>query len=224
MHTFPGQYDRIYKPLLNFESFEGPSLQMGDVNRTHVETLKWVKLSDEGMKWVVCLDEIGPADIGIMPDENDYWHDKPRKYALWANLMAGGAGCEWYFGYKYPNNDLNCEDFRSRENMWELTRYAVEFFRTHLPFHELTPNDRLVSSGWCLAKQGEIYCVYLPQGSNSKIQLAEGTYSVRWFNPRKGGALAAGSVQEITGHGEALVGEPPDEPEKDWIILIKIKK
>ena len=70
-----------------------------------------------------------------MPDANDYWHDRPRKLALWGNLMAGGAGCEWYFGYKYPNNDRNCEDFRSREHMWDMTRYAVEFFKKYLPFY-----------------------------------------------------------------------------------------
>jgi hypothetical protein len=224
VHTFPGQYDKVYKPLLNFEDFEGPSLQMGDVNRTHLETLKWINLSDSSRKWVVCLDEIGPADTGVMPDANDYWHDKPRKYALWANLMAGGAGCEWYFGYKYPNNDLNCEDFRSRERMWDLTRYAVEFFTSYLPFAEMTPNDRLVTNGWCLAKEGEIYCVYLPQGSGSKIQLSEGRYSVEWFNPRDGGKLTRGSVEEVIGPGQVPTGEPPAEPDKDWVALVRIKK
>ena len=224
VHTFPGQYDKVYKPLLNFEDFEGPSLQMGDVNRTHLETFKWVKSSDSSRKWVVCLDEIGPADTGVMPDANDYRHDKPRKYALWANLMAGGAGCEWYFGYKYPNNDLNCEDFRSRENMWDLTRYAVEFFNNYLPFSEMMPDDRLVTNGWCLAKEGEVYCVYLPQGGDSKIHLSDGRYSVEWFNPRKGGKLTMGALKEVVGPGEIFIGEPPVEPDKDWAALIKIKK
>jgi hypothetical protein len=224
VHTFPGQYEMVYKPLLNFEDFEGPSLQMGDVNRAHLETLKWVKASNSGRKWVVCVDEIGPADTGVMPDANDYQHDRPRKYALWGNLMAGGAGCEWYFGYKYPNNDRTCEDFRSRERMWDLTRYAVEFFRKYLPFAEMTPNDRLVSNGWCLAKEGEVYCVYLPQGGGSNIQLSEGRYSVEWFNPRNGGNLTSGSIKEVSGPGEVSIGQPPEEPNNDWVVLVRIKK
>jgi hypothetical protein len=224
VHTFPGQYDVVYRPLLNFEDFEGPSLQIGDMNRAHLETLKWVKASDKGRKWFVCVDEIGPADTGVMPDANDEGHDRPRKYVLWGNLMAGGAGCEWYFGYKYPNNDRTCEDFRSRERMWDLTRYAVEFFKKYLPFSEMTPNDKLVSNGWCLAKEGEIYCVYLPQGGEANLQLGEGKYAVEWFNPRLGGSLRSGLINEVSGPGEASIGRPPEEPEKDWVALVRIKK
>jgi hypothetical protein len=224
VHTFPGQYEKVYKPLLNFEDFEGPSLQMGDVNRAHLETLKWVKLSDGSRKWVVCVDEIGPADTGVMPDADDYWHDKPRKYALWANLMAGGAGCEWYFGYKYPNNDRTCEDLRSRERMWDLTRYAIEFFRNYLPFTEMTPNDHLVTNGWCLAKQGEVYCIYLPKGGSANLQLSKGKYTISWFNPRDGGILKSGSIKEVAGPGEVSIGQPPEEPDKDWVALVRIKK
>jgi hypothetical protein len=216
----------VYKPLLKFEDFEGASLQMGDVNRAHVETLKWVKLSDSGRKWFVCVDEIGPADTGVMPDAVDLWHDKPRKYALWGNLMAGGAGCEWYFGYKFPNNDRTCEDFASRELMWDLTRYAVEFFRTYLPFTEMTPNDRLVSgdTGWCLAKEGQVYCLYLPQGGNANLLLSEGKYSVEWFNPRAGGKLINGSIKEVRGPGEVSIGNPPKKTDEDWVALIRVKK
>ena len=56
-----------------------------------------------------------------------------RKYALWGNLMAGGSGVEWYFGYELPHSDLNCEDWRSREKVWEFSRFALNFFQDHLP-------------------------------------------------------------------------------------------
>ena len=32
-----------------------------------------------------------------------------RKQTLWGNLMAGGAGVEYYFGYQLPENDLICD-------------------------------------------------------------------------------------------------------------------
>jgi len=223
VHTFPGQYDRVYKPLLNFEDFEGPSLQMGDVNRAHLETLKWVKMSDAGRKWVVCVDEIGSADIGVMPDANDYWHDRPRKYALWGNLMAGGAGCEWYFGYKYPNNDRNCEDFRSREHLWDMTRYALEFFHGNLPFSDMIPNDGLVSRGWCLARENVVFAIYLPDGGTTDLELPDGPFTVRWFNPRSG-ELKNIQPKELVGPGKVSVGQPPEDTDKDWIVVVRRAK
>ena len=33
--------------------------------------------------------------------------------------------------------DINCEDWRTRENMWNQTRYALEFFHDYLPFAEM---------------------------------------------------------------------------------------
>lgn len=38
-----------------------------------------------------------------------------RKSVLWGVTMGGGAGIEYYFGYKLPENDLVAEDWRSRD-------------------------------------------------------------------------------------------------------------
>jgi hypothetical protein len=118
VHTYPNQYDKVYKPLLGNKDFDGPSLQLGDMKKTHAETLNWVKQSAASTKsWFVSLDEIGPANTGVKADVNDPAHDDVRAHALWGNLMAGGAGVEWYFGYQQPHTDLNCEDWRSRDKM-----------------------------------------------------------------------------------------------------------
>ncbi len=219
VHTYPGQYDSVYTPLLGFPHFEGPSLQ---TNSTHAETVKWVQRSAQnGRRWFVCLDEIGPADTGVVPDSYDFGHDGVRKNHLWGNLMGGGAGCEWYFGYAYPHNDLNCEDWRSRDNMWNLTRIALEFFQRYLPFHEMSPSDGLVSSGWCLAKPGSVYAIYLPNGGSATVQLAPGTYSVHWYDPRSGGALQTGSVATLTGGGAVSIGQPPRDAARDWAALVR---
>ncbi len=224
VHTFPGQYDKVYRPLLGSEDFEGPSLQMGNVQIGHIETLKWVKLSSTSRQWFVCIDEIGPADTGVMPDANDYWHDGPRKNALWANLMAGGAGCEWYFGYKYPHNDRTCEDLRSRDHMWDLTRYAVAFFHEHLPFVRMSPDDSLVSNGWCLAEPESIYAVFLPEGGTTDINLPAGEFGVRWFNPRTGGRLLSGSLGQVTGPGVVNLGSPTTDIDKDWLVIVSNRR
>ncbi|UCC22254.1 MAG: DUF5060 domain-containing protein [Planctomycetota bacterium] len=225
VHTFPEKYDEVYNPLLGYADFDGTSLQMNESGSdTHSETLKWVERSAlHGRKWIVCLDEFGHGANGVKPDVDDPAHDEPRKSCLWGNLMAGGAGSEWYFGYKFAHNDLNCEDWRSRELMWDQTRYAMDFFHEYLPFYQMSPKDSLVSRGWCLAKPGEVYAVYLPGGGSTELELAEGSYAVHWYNPRTGGELQTGSVKKVDGPGAVEMGNPPGDGNKDWVILCRSK-
>ncbi|MHC4251928.1 MAG: DUF5060 domain-containing protein, partial [Planctomycetota bacterium] len=226
VHTYPGRYDRVYGPLLGYEHFEGPSLQMGNMKATHSETAKWVERSERaGRRWLVSLDEIGPANAGVKPDTDDPGHRGVRRYALWGNLMAGGAGCEWYFGYRFAHNDLNCEDWRSRDEMWDQTRHALEFFQRHLPFTRMHSADGLTPSSedYCFATPGLVYAIYLPDGGSAELDLGgvERTYSVRWYDPRAGGELLAGSVRTVRGPGRKSLGSPPRDPTMDWVALVK---
>ena len=194
--------DDILTKLLGFPYLDGPSLQT-DINSVHFETLKWRNLSDQkGKKWVVCSDEIGPASVGAVPDAVDPQHNTIRQKVLWGNLMAGGGGVEWYFGYDYANNDLNCEDFRSREKLWELTSIATRFFQEHLPVSEMQPMDGWVSprSNYCFAKNDDLIVIYIPSGGASSVQLNPGkSYRIQWFDPRKGGELFdTGESPDIT--------------------------
>ena len=222
-HTFPGKYDEVYTPLLSYEYFDGPSLQTND---THAQTVKWIDASAKsGRQWFVCLDEIGPADTGVKPDKDDYWHDEVRHKHLWGHLMAGGTGVEWYFGYKFAHNDLNCEDWRSRDHLWDLTRYALEFFQEHLPFTEMDHHDELTSThdDYCFAKPGQIYAIYLPGGGTTNLDLGGDakSFAVQWFNPRTGGALQPGSVRSVAGPGSVGIGQPPEDADKDWVALVQ---
>ncbi len=227
VHTFPGKYDNVYNPLLGYKDFEGASLQMNkDGSDTHSETIKWLDRSAKaGRKWNVCHDEYGHGANGVKPDSTHYAHDEPRKNCLWGNLMAGGSGVEWYFGYKFPHNDLNCEDWRSRDHLWDLTRYAVEFFHDHLPFSEMKHADELTSAkdDFCFAKAGVIYAIYLPNGGTTRLDLGRSseTFTVTWFNPRQGGGLQAGDVKTVKGPGAVAIGNPPKEADNDWVALVK---
>ncbi|HVG09393.1 MAG TPA: DUF5060 domain-containing protein [Thermoanaerobaculia bacterium] len=227
VHTYPTQYDAVYNPLLGYPTVEGPSLQMGSLGPVHSETVKWIDRSAAaGRKWFVSLDEIGPAGTGVKPDADDFWHDAVRKQALWGNLMAGGAGVEWYFGYSYPDADLNCEDWRSRDHMWDLTRLALDFFRTHLPFTEMVHADGLTSASadYVLAKAGQVYAIYLPNGGTANLSLAgvSGSFDVRWFDPRNGGDLRIGSIATVSGGATVTIGNPPGgATTQDWVALVR---
>jgi len=115
-------------------------------------------------------------------------------------LLAGGAGVEWYFGYRYPHTDLTCEDFRSRENWWKQSAIATQFMQ-QFPLEEMKCNDELINvkGTFCLEKPGEIFIAYLPAGTqNAKINLqGDKTFSVSWFKPREGGEMQVGTVATV---------------------------
>ena len=167
----------------------------------------------------------------LSPDETrGYTLHDVRKLCLWGTLMAGGAGVEYYFAYQLPQNDLNCEDFRSRDKSWDYCRIAREFFRENgIPFWEmkngytLIGNEKNDNSKYCLARAGELYLVYLPGGGMTDLDLtgASGEFKVQWFNPRAGGALAPGSVPSVIGGGKTPLGSPPADPAQDWAVLVR---
>jgi hypothetical protein len=223
-HSTDPNHSALIEPFLGFRDMDGPSLQLSPPSLVHDYTKKWITLSrDYAKPWVVCTDELGPHWMGVMPDADDPDHDTIRQEALWGNLMAGGAGAEWYFGYNYAHGDLNCEDWRSRDFMWDQTRIALHFFQTYLPFPRMQSHDELTSNGWCLAEPGSLYAVYLPEGGTAQLDLRgdQGNYSVLWYNPRHGGNLTEGSVPLVEAGKMISIGTPPDEPEKDWAVLIR---
>ena len=226
-HSKEEGQDRILTPLLGFDSLDGISLQNSDVKTINQRISHFRSLSsDSGKPWVICLDEIGPAWKGVMPDEFDAAHDTVRQHALWGSLMGGAAGVEWYFGYRFPNNDLNCEDFRSRSVWWDQTKIALDFFRQNLPLDQMHAANELVNieGAFCLAKPGEVYIVYLPIRSDKrtiKLTVVEGQYSIQWYNPRSGGLLQNGTATELEGTGPVDIGLPPVDPDMDWVALIR---
>ena len=129
-----------------------------------------------------------------------------------------------------PQNDLVCEDFRSRDQSWDYCRIALEFFRNQrIPFWEMKNANALVgnarndNSKFCLAQTGQLYLVYVPNGGSTELDLngADGAFMVKWFNPRTGGALQDGTVKSAKGGGKVALGEPPAAPREDWLVVVR---
>lgn len=224
VHTYPSERAAIYTPMIGNALLHAASLQIESPSIVHEEVLKWVRLSAaSGVKWVVALDEVGAANVGVVPDAIDGEHASMLQRGLWGTLLAGGAGVEWYFGYSYANDDLTCEDWTTRDRMWELTRHAADFFRTYMPLPLVANFDGITSSttDYCFGKPGSTYAIFLPSGSTTNITLPAGeTYTVRWFNPRSGGALRSGTVDSV-GNGSFAIGLPPDERSSHWVALLQ---
>ena len=225
VHTHPGRQKEVYDPLLGDPHVAGASLQ---TDRAHRETLRWVETSRAaGRPWVVTLDEIGPANAGAKPDAADPDHDELRRRHLWPSLLAGGAGVEWYFGYDFPHDDLDLEDWRSRDRLWDQTRHALAFFHQHLPFPSLESCDALLhgARGHCLGAAGAVYAVYLPEGGEVRLDLGDASRSfrVRWYDPRQGGALRRGERPRVAGPGVQALGLPPAPSDADWVALVRTR-
>jgi hypothetical protein len=243
LHTFPPEMDKVYRPLLGDKSLlTGASMQTS-WKASHQKTLQWIRESaTAGRPWVVAHDEQNPASLGVPPDPGYKGHDgvavesdpkgpkgegftasKPytmhdiRKLCLWGHFMAGGAGVEYYFGYKLPENDLVLEDFRSRDKSWDYCRIALDFFRDEkIPFADMQSANALVGNTkdtnekYCLAKPGELYLVYLPEGGSTKLDI-EGQYSLQWFNPRDG----------IKGETSSFTGTLTAPDANDWLAIVR---
>ncbi len=228
VHTYPNEWNLVYTPMLGTNSvLTGTSLQV-DYNEVHQLSLDWINKSDLANKpWVVANDEQGSANDGVRPMGASNNFANIRKYTIWGNLTAGGGGNELYFGYAYTNSDLNCEDWRSRETMWDYVKIAVDFFSA-LPITEMANHDELIANPtntndrYCFAKPGENYVIYLPDGGTVDLDLTleSGIFDVFWFNPRTAGSLALGPVTTVYGGAIHNLGIPPSDITNDWVAWV----
>ena len=211
----PTSDDNIFYGLLGFNDYTGASIQGGYSNYSHgrARILNWIEQSaSNGKKWVVTYDE--PYTGGnVTPNISSI-----RKYVVWGTLTAGGAGSEFYVG---AGNDFKLEDYTVYSDYWQALKLGRDLFEDNaIPFHEMENNDAIVSEGWCLAKDFEYYVIYLENGGTTNIDLT-GEYSVKWYDPREGGALQLGTVTAVVGGNDVNLGLPPDNTNLDWVIVLE---
>ncbi len=207
----------------------GASLQTSerDFRKVNQMTQQVIERSAAAGKiWAVACDEPGDASHALITDEEDPEHYHARTNGLWGHMLAGGWGTEWYFGYKHPHSDLSCQDYRSRDLFWDMGVLCINFFeKNDFPVTEMSSHNELISSegDFCFAKEGDTYIALLKKGGESQLNLKEldGKYSVKWFDPRKGGSLQDGTVKSIEGSGMQSLGTAPNNPEKDWVVVIR---
>ncbi|MBW8017231.1 MAG: DUF5060 domain-containing protein [Planctomycetes bacterium] len=205
----------------------GFSLQTNkpDFSQVHKRVRDYIDRSAAaGKPWVVACDEPGDAQHALITDSEDPSHDNARKNALWGAIMAGGAGVEWYFGYKHPHSDLTCQDFRTRKKMWTQCRYALQFFdKYQIPFWDMKCKDELTANtdDYVLCKEGEVYLVYLKSGGKVSVAVDRGKFDCGWFNPRTGNGLKDLLKKRSIAAGKKVELTAPDN--KDWLLVIKGK-
>ena len=225
--------DNHYDLLGSASKLTGFSLQTGqsDFSQVFSRTKNYIDRSvAAGKAWVVACDEPGDAQHALVPDSDDPTHNNARKNALWGNIMAGGAGVEWYFGYSHDHSDLTCEDWRSRDNMWTMCKYALDFFvttdepgRKSVPFQNMSNADGRVggTGDHCLYGQDDAGkpCLVVQTDNGGSFSLnvpAAEKYKVGWMNA-KTGVWQYGN--DITGHGGGNINFTAPGTD-DWILLL----
>jgi hypothetical protein len=141
----------------------------------------------------------------------------------WAIAMAGGYQTTGESARRgtniWPDKGGGWMNGRGDDTMTMLQGYEnmVNFF-TSFEWWTAEPHDELVDNGnYCLAKEGQIYAVYLPHGGNVNIKLQEGTYEVKLFNPAIGSWTSLGSTY---GGFWSFSGS---RAEADWALLLQKK-
>lgn len=92
--------------------------------------------------------------------------------------------------------------------------HMVDFFAS-FEWWKTEPHDELVDSGaYCLARPGEIYAAYLPNGGKVTIKLEPGSYEATWVS-----ALSGDKVTLPVVEGPSWTSpEAPDH--HDWALLL----
>lgn len=222
----------VLDQILGFDQLDGLSLQVGQRENAASVVREWRKKSmDAGHRWLIAMDEIGKWDTGAKQDADDPDHESLRRYVLWGTLLSGAAGVEWYFGANNEHNDLTTEDWRTRDRLWEITEYALDFFEEHLSYWEMEPTPELINSrdAYCLSQAGSIYALYLPGPGNYRLDLSsvQGDFVIGWYDPLAGGDIQKGSLETVTGGNIVDLGSPPAESAgggQDWVVLVSPKQ
>jgi len=131
--------------------------------------------------------------------------------AWWSAYLGGGV----WEAHVLPPYD---RPMSAWEQVWtELG--GTRAFMESLPFWEMEPANDVVQSGkaFCLAKRGEVYALYLPEGGEAVVDLpADRDFVVSWWNPDQDRSGKLAQELRIPG-GRQTLAAPADG---DWAARI----
>ena len=85
----------------------------------------------------------------------------------WSIYAAGAYAC-----YYYSNTAWDLVKFDPEPEGWVRYAYLARLLAS-LPFNEMTPANEMVDRGFCLAKAGCDYLVFLPDGGDVELDLSD---------------------------------------------------
>lgn len=142
---------------------------------------------------------------------HEYTDDELRRNA-WIIAMAGAA-------LNFADNNGNSStglsgtlDLKERhQDKHDIIRKVWDFFEG-IPFYELSPSPNLVDNGYCMAKPGEAYLVYLPHGGKVNVTISPHMYTGVWIK----GSDTGVQISINPNDGQNL--QAPSED--DWLLYL----
>ncbi len=164
--------DYVDAPQIDFTSIQtgNPGSRTGlkhalEHNRIAID---WINLCQQRGQRVLVVN----FDEGRPEDDRRAW---------WSAYLGGGV----WEAHVLPQYD---RPMSAWENIWKELGGTHAFMET-LPFWRMQPRNDLVTGGhaFCLARPGESYAFYLPEGGKIQVELKAGAeYNVAWWNPKNG--------------------------------------
>ena len=148
---------------------------------------------------------------------------------MWANVMAGGGGFEWYLKRSGQGHafDHSLENFSEFDAHWVQSGHVVSFWRDLVqgdgvdpqalqPMNNITDTD----TDWVLGAAGQAYVIFLREGGSTNLDLTghSGDFEVTWFDPRTGASTGAAAV---SGGSDVDLGMPPSDSDADWVMFVR---
>lgn len=148
----------IFNNITVREYIDGASLQIGMPEWTDSVVASVYTFPDSN--FIICNDEQGPSDYGVPADIDvlPQTQEEIRQRMLYPAFFGGVEGFETYFGYDTDCTDLDCDDFRSREQFWSVMKNFRNVFE-RIQFWNGMPHQELIDTGYCFGNE-DGYLVY----------------------------------------------------------------
>jgi hypothetical protein len=222
-------YNTYDSHLGQTNGIDAGSFQGGDSRTTMFNRMQeWRgKSASKGVKWTIAWDEPQKIENDNTDEVNGY--PMGRRDKMWPCLMGGGDGFMWYIQQDGGGHgfDQRIEDFTIMKNSFNWSAH-IRTCLGDLPLLEMTSSTSIVTSttgtGYALVKAGEIYAIFNDRaGTGMTLNLTgvAGTFTIKWFDPRNGGALQNGTVTSVSGGESVSLGNAPSSTDKDWAVLVQ---
>jgi Bacterial TSP3 repeat len=133
---------------------------------------------------------ISDNDCCTSPKTPAYQREK-----AWASLTAG-AHLDWFYFSMYELSVLESQLVSDgMRYVGNLSRFIADL---GVDLVGMVPADELVSNGWCYARPGDEYVIYLPSGGTTSVSGLPASFTATWFNPLDASTIPAGNGPQFT--------------------------
>jgi uncharacterized protein DUF6298 len=127
----------------------------------------------------------------ILSDTDHLWGVGGNRAWVWKSFLRGLNPI-----FMDPYQDVRFGG--SYDLKWDEVRWAMGDTRTYadkIPLADMTPQNSLSSTQYCLAHPGSAYLIYQPSSKKSfKVALQAGPYAYEWFDPRSRKIASVGTI------------------------------